>query len=215
VENCGALIYMKMKDLLMKRRILPALWRPRLFLPALLIGIASTFDGTAWADSLTVSNTDDSGAGSLRQAIADANDVAGDDTITFAPALSGQTISLSSVGDNTFGPSALLVNSNITIDGSTNKITISRNATEQPVSLRLFYVTGAGHLTLKNLTLSNGRAKGGDAYSGGAAAGLGGAIVNAGALELAGVTLIGHEAVGGWSGNSILSDSLGGGGVGW
>jgi len=39
----------------------------------------------------------------------------GGGTITFAPALAGQTIDLSSVGDGTFGPTALAVSSNITI----------------------------------------------------------------------------------------------------
>ena len=46
-------------------------------------------------DSFTVTNTDDSGAGSLRQAIIDANALAGADTIDFAIAGSGvQTINL-------------------------------------------------------------------------------------------------------------------------
>src|SRR5690349_20387724 len=47
----------------------------------------------ARAASLTVTNTNDSGPGSLRQAIADAQS---GDTITFASGLHGQTISLTS-----------------------------------------------------------------------------------------------------------------------
>src|SRR5256714_13232269 len=46
---------------------------------------------SAYADIITVTNTNDSGPGSLRQALADAND---GDTIDFDPALNGQTIRL-------------------------------------------------------------------------------------------------------------------------
>ena len=46
------------------------------------------------AATFTVTNTNDSGPGSLRQAVADAALLAGPDTIVFAPALSGQTILL-------------------------------------------------------------------------------------------------------------------------
>jgi hypothetical protein len=45
----------------------------------------------AHADTITVTNTNDSGPGSLRQALADAND---GDTINFEPALNGQAIRL-------------------------------------------------------------------------------------------------------------------------
>ena len=49
----------------------------------------------AGAQTLTVTNTNDSGAGSLRQAIIDANATPGTDTITFAPTVTG-TITLAS-----------------------------------------------------------------------------------------------------------------------
>ncbi len=45
----------------------------------------------ARANTITVINTNDSGPGSLRQALTDAND---GDTIDFDPALNGQTIRL-------------------------------------------------------------------------------------------------------------------------
>jgi hypothetical protein len=51
------------------------------------IGIA------AHANTITVTNTNDSGPGSLRQALAEAND---GDTIDFDPSLNGQTITLTS-----------------------------------------------------------------------------------------------------------------------
>jgi hypothetical protein len=54
---------------------------------ALLCAIAIA----AYAAIITVTNTGDSSIGSLRQALADAND---GDTINFDPALNGQTIKL-------------------------------------------------------------------------------------------------------------------------
>src|SRR5437762_12356255 len=61
---------------------------------------------TGNAPTLTVTNTGDSGPGSLRQALADAHD---GDTIQFDPALNGQTIYLSS--------GELVVAKNISING--------------------------------------------------------------------------------------------------
>src|SRR6188474_125310 len=58
-----------------------------------LLGGMFTVVPAVQASTLTVTNTNDSDAGSLRQAIADA--VSGD-TITFSPSLSGQTITLAS-----------------------------------------------------------------------------------------------------------------------
>lgn len=49
----------------------------------------------ARAATFSVSNLNDSGPGSLRQAVVDANSATGDDVITFAPAVRG-TIALSS-----------------------------------------------------------------------------------------------------------------------
>ena len=57
---------------------------------------------SARADTITVINTNDSGPGSLRQAIFNANN---GDTIDFDPALNGQTITLTSA--------ELLINKNI------------------------------------------------------------------------------------------------------
>ena len=127
------------------------------------------------------------------------------------------TIALATNGDNTFGPSALLVNKTLTIDGGSSKITLSRDTTAQPTRLRLFYVAPSGNLTLQNLTLSGGRAKGGDAnghYSGGGGgAGLGGAIVNAGTLQLIQSTLNNNQAFGG-NGTPFGGFVGGGGGLG-
>src|ERR1043166_6608855 len=60
---------------------------------AVLFAIACVFCSRAFADTFTVTNTNDTGAGSLRQGIADANNHAGTDMISFnIPAPGVQTI---------------------------------------------------------------------------------------------------------------------------
>jgi CSLREA domain-containing protein len=185
----------------------------RLFATVLILAATSSL-----AQTVTVTNTNDAGAGSLRDAIASA---AAGSTINFNIPTTDSgynagtgvyTIALSTVGDNTFGPSALLVNKALAIDGGASRITISRNASAQPARLRLFYVTSAGNLTLRNLTLSDGRAQGGFTSWGGGAAGLGGAIVNAGTLTIDRCTLNGNKATGGGIGAATFT--TGGGGLG-
>lgn len=72
--------------------------QPRFHTLALFVicGFLSLNAGMTDAATFTVTNTNDSGAGSLRQAILDANAAGGDDEIEFAIGLDGQTISLSS-----------------------------------------------------------------------------------------------------------------------
>ena len=156
-----------------------------------------------------VTNTNDSGAGSFRQALADAP--AGD-TITFAAGLAGQTITLTSVAETTYGPSALYVNKPLTIVGLTGAsgVTIARG-TGAP-EMRLLRVGTGGLLTIRNVTISNGFARGttgqsADAGGGGGGGGLGGAIFNEGTLYLDSCTLTGNTAVGGAGGNGGLTGS--------
>lgn len=127
------------------RRLLPVL-------PAVLFGcsdpstmvaprIESHAHGMA-AAVVVVTNTDDSGAGSLRQAIADA---APGTVIQFDAALAGATIVVSS---------QLEVDKALTIEGSaTNGLTISGG-----LSTRVIWVPAAGNLTLRNVSVVNGRA---------------------------------------------------------
>lgn len=63
-----------------------------------LVGVTSgsLAAATLQAATFTVTNNNDAGAGSLRQAVIDANAAGGVDTIDFDPALSGQTIPLAS-----------------------------------------------------------------------------------------------------------------------
>jgi hypothetical protein len=163
---------------------------------------------------LVVNSTSDAanpGAGltSLRGAVAVASRLTFAVTITFASALAGETIALSTTGDETFGPSALLVTSNVILDGGSNSITIADNASDP---MRLFYIVSGGSLTLKNLTISGGTARGGGSGLGGGAAGLGGAIVNAGTLTIVQSALLNNSANGGTPGGS--TSSIGGGGLG-
>ncbi|HSF76256.1 MAG TPA: DUF4347 domain-containing protein, partial [Microcoleus sp.] len=97
--------------------------------------------------TITVTNTNDSGPGSLREAIASA---AAGDTIQFASTLAGQTITLTS--------GQLVINKNLTIDavGAAN-LTISGNNAS-----RVIRTEGATNVTLKNLIVANGKVSGTD-----------------------------------------------------
>ncbi len=171
--------------------------------------------------TFTVSTLADAGAGSLRDAIDQANTVNDADTIVFSGAAVGGTISLSTfsnldAGSATVpqpaGPTALIVSSPVTIQGTGETITrIGATA------FRLFQVTAAGNLSLRNVTLSKGLAQGGAGgdgiNGGGGAAGLGGAIYNQGKLTITGTTLAANKAIGGGgiNGGGI---NAGGGGLG-
>jgi hypothetical protein len=97
------------------------------------------------AATFTVNSHADMVAGSLRAVIASANSSAGADTIVFNSALSGVTLTLASQID---------ISDELTIDASAlaNGFTISGNNNS-----RVFGVTENKTLTLKNLTLTQGR----------------------------------------------------------
>jgi len=83
--------------------------------------------------TITVTNTNDNGAGSLRQALVDANN---GDTIDFDPSLNGQTITLTT--------GELLINKNFTINGpGANLLTVNGNA-----SSRVFHVGSGTTVTI-------------------------------------------------------------------
>jgi hypothetical protein len=103
-----------------------------------LVEIYSGLDG----NTLTVTSTADSGPGSLRDAIA----VAGDGgTIQFAPALNGQTISLTS--------GELLIDKSITIRGPA---IVERSPADGTPAFRIFHITPGHTVTMHGLTISNG-----------------------------------------------------------
>jgi parallel beta-helix repeat protein len=132
--------------------------------------------------STIVTNTADSGAGSLRDAATDRTNGA---TITFAPALSGQT--------NILNSGQVTISVPLTIDASAlpGGFKISGNG-----SSRIFEVSAGKTLSLNSLTLMNGYAGSG---------GSGGAILvdGGGALTLNNATVSGSSAsgIGGGIGN--------------
>lgn len=97
--------------------------------------------------TITVNNTNDSGAGSLREAIADANS---GDTIQFNSSLANQKITLTS--------GQLEIDKNLTIDGGNARgLTISGNNASRVINLELTPDFQPTSLTVKNLTVADGK----------------------------------------------------------
>jgi hypothetical protein len=192
---------MKNPTLLLKTRIL--------FLFTLLCAAIASVQ-IVHAATITVMNTNDSGSGSLRQALADAND---GDTINFDASATG-TIALTS--------GELLVNDSITISGpGANILAVDGNHAS-----RVFHINPDKTVTISGLSITNGAA------TGSFPAGYGGSIFNdRSTLTINNSTLSGNSASQSGGGiasfgdfgsatltinNSTLSGnsaSLGGGGI--
>src|SRR5690606_22258042 len=104
----------------------------------------------------TVYNTNDSGSGSLRQAILNANTNPDANTITFADNLEGETITLTS--------GELIISEDLTIDADGQNITVSGNN-----SSRVFLINSGTTVEMLGLTISGGNitGSGGRIYFGG------------------------------------------------
>jgi len=166
---------------------------------------------SAHANIITVTNTNDNGPGSLRQALIDAND---GDTINFA--VTG-TIGLTS--------DELLVNKSVTISGpGTDVLAINGNAT-----YRVFHIAPSKIVTISELTITNGNASnepvpdGGGIYNDHATLTLGnctitnnvafrdgGGVHNAGAATLTLNDCVINGNVTGNDGGGICNDGTGG-----
>ncbi len=147
-------------------------------LTVILTSLALTFSAIgvtrAHAASFTVTNLNNSGAGSLRQAISDANTNLGADTITFS--VSGPIPLLSSLPSITDA-------AGLTIDGTGQTVTISgENA------VRVLVVNAGALLTLNHLTIANGNPT---IYGGG------GGIYNSGTLHITNSTFSRNRATAG------------------
>ena len=157
--------------------------------------------------TFTVSNTADSGPGSLRQAILDAN--GGADTIVFG------------LPDNStivLADDLPQIDGDLTIDGSgVEGLTISG------AGLYRVFWANSGDIEIRDLTIADGLAQGGNGGNGGIAsegggsggggAGLGGGLfVDVAAVTLVRVTLVDNNATGGNSGGSANFPYRSGGG---
>lgn len=128
------------------------------------------------SDNLIVTNTNDSGTGSLRAALEIAKTRPGPDTILFSPNLDGAEIFLDGLPDPTYGPTAFTIDD---ADGViVSAVDLPNGLTLRPNNRddRAFSVTAGSVLSLRGLTV---RGFGG----GGQQAGLGGAILNEGTVE--------------------------------
>jgi len=157
------------------------------------------------------------GPGDVKTLIADikaADQAGGNNVINLSPGF----YTLTTPNNYWYGPNGLppIYNNNLTIHG--NGAIIARDTTNSATpDFRLFYISGgmelpAGSLTMDNVTLMGGVAKGGDSNGGGGGLGAGGAIFNQGTLNLTDVTLEGNVALGGSNGVAGLGN--GGGGMG-
>src|SRR6266540_3967117 len=172
-------------------------------------GITLLGTSAASAATITVINTNDSGPGSLRQALSDANN---GDTINFNSSLNGQRITLTS--------GQLVVNRNLKIGGlGANNLTVDGNAND-----RVFYINFNITVTISGLTITNGHAQlGGGIYNQGGFKGAtltvsncaisaneGAGIINtaAGTLTVNNSTLSGNEGVGIFNDGHLASVTL-------
>jgi predicted outer membrane repeat protein len=143
-------------------------------------------DGT-----FVVRNTNDSGTGSLRQAILDANEMGGG-TINFKKNVK-ETIDLLTA--------LPVLNNNITINGPGAHLLTVKRVSSAP-AFRIFEVTSNHTVSITGLTISGGSV-GGNSFPGNS----GGGIYNQGTLTISGCILSNNSA----SGSGILNSASGGG----
>ncbi len=119
--------------------------------------LAMAFGGSAQAFEFTVDNTADGSEGSLRDAVIQANDNPGPDTIVFGSLFdSPQTINLSS--------GSLFIDDKVTIEGPGSEL-LTIDGAEQ--TDRIFLIDGAEDLGISSMTLTGGRTPDGDPIGGG------------------------------------------------
>ena len=136
--------------------------------------------------TFSVLNLNDSGPGSLREAIVSANAATGADLIRFAPAARDGTIALAG--------GQLSITDDLTIDGpGADRLAVSGNDAS-----RVFRIGGGVEVSINGLTVTHGRA-----------VGQGGGILNAGTLTLS-HTVLSDNLVVGLPSASVVVDAFGG-----
>jgi len=160
-----------------------AAMKRRLMMMVMMLGLLGGAMVAAQAATYTVTNTNDSGAGSLRQAISDANGSSESDTIN-----------ISVTGTIMLGGTELTIANNgaLTINGlGASQLTVSGNDAS-----RVFNIASGANATISGLTISRGNS--GSSFGGG------GIFNNGGTVNLTNSTVSGNSANGG-SGGGILN----------
>ncbi|MBK8040935.1 MAG: hypothetical protein IPK22_27945 [Verrucomicrobiaceae bacterium] len=151
---------------------------------------------TIGQNDFVVINTNNAGEGTLRQAVLNAEAIAGANTITFEGSVftDGLADSIRFSTSHPSGVAALVINSTVTIQGpSAARLSLSGIDTR-----RVLHVDSSGNVQLNDLVIMEGNASGG---------GGGGGIVNSGTLLLLRCTVTGNRCA------SIDSDRPGGGAI--
>lgn len=138
------------------------------------------------ATVIQVLNTNDSGAGSLRASLATAAGTPAFNVITFAAALNGATITLTS------GQLDVIDAGGLAIDASALPSGITLNGGAAPN--RIFNINAGSIVEMRRFTLTSGES-----------AGFGGAVLNQGTLAMAQCTLTGNTAA---RGGAINNDTM-------
>ncbi|CAI8863571.1 Glycosyl hydrolase [Pseudomonas sp. IT-P100] len=148
----------------------------------------------------TATNNGNTGVGSLRAAIASAQN---GDTVTFNGSM---TVQLTS---------ELLINKNITVDGDLNNDGAADVILDGQYRTRVIEVTSGSTVTLDGLVITRGLVTGNGGNGGyGATGAMAGGIFNAGVLTLKNVTVTSNAASGGGGGGGVTGAFYGGGGGG-
>ena len=155
----------------------------------------ATINLTVCTTITTVTNTNDSGAGSLRQAVIDA---CPGSTITFAPGLetseAERTESPDLAGFIDLTSGEIAINKNLIITGpGANLLTVRRSTAGGTPDFRVFNIGAGSTVTISGLTISNGRLTGATSPNPFIAQGAG--IFNSGNLTLLDSAISGNNIV--------------------